>query len=353
MKPTINQPSLFFWILLFICNTVFSQENNDSIPVKKHKVNLTGIPMVSYNKSYGFIGGVRGMGFFNVNEKDTISPASLAGIALGYTENKSWFGSAFSQLYFNEDTWRITAAVGLGKINFQYFDASGSDEGNFVDYSNVTDFYYLKGMRKIIPHFYAGALLKIQRSEVVFESAPDSTTVTHANGFGVSVLYDSRNNIYSPTKGWKSEITFVSNAKWMGSDELFNSIRAYANYYLNLNEIMVLASRVSMFSGLGNVPFTGQHSVGGKDIRGYTEGKYRGEQVYALQSEYRWNFYKRWGAVGFMGLAFTEKPYSGVLPGGGLGLRFRAIPSRSINIGLDYAIGKGDNGIYFRINEAF
>ncbi|SHL60719.1 hypothetical protein SAMN05444266_104147 [Chitinophaga jiangningensis] len=93
--------------------------------------------------------------------------------------------------------------------------------------------------------------------------------------------------------------------------------------------------------------------IGGKDIRGYTNGKYRGNQVYAAQAEYRWNFYKRWGAVGFFGVAFTEAPSSAVLPGGGVGVRFKAIRSRNINIGVDGALGKDDKGIYFRINEAF
>ncbi len=37
----------------------------------------------------------------------------------------------------------------------------------------------------------------------------------------------------------------------------------------------------------------------------------------------------------------------------GAGLRFKRIPSRNINIGIDGALGKNDWGIYFRIGEAF
>lgn len=347
---------LFFTLFIFLSfgAIAIAQEQKDKENQKKRKVSFTGLPFVSYNSSYGFIGGVRGMAFFNTKKNDTISPPSMAGIMGAYTENKSWFGSAFTQLYLNEDRWRVTFAAGLGHINFQYFESGGDlDEGSFVDYSNVTRFYYLKGLRQIIPHLYGGALVKLQHSEVEFDVPEDSISKNDANGVGISALYDTRDYIYYPTKGWQVGVNFLTNPKWMGSDEVYNSIRAYANYYYKINDKMILANRASIFSGLGSVPFTAQHAIGGKDIRGYTDGKYRGEQAYALQTEYRYTFYRRWGMVGFLGAAFTEKPYSGILPGGGAGVRFKAITSRNINIGIDYAVGKGDNGIYFRINEAF
>jgi hypothetical protein len=50
---------------------------------------------------------------------------------------------------------------------------------------------------------------------------------------------------------------------------------------------------------------------------------------------------------------FKGDNYSGLLPSAGAGIRFKAIPSRNINIGIDAAIGKEDWGIYFRIGEAF
>jgi outer membrane protein assembly factor BamA len=339
--------------LLLLALPVWAQEKAvDSTVHKKHKVNITAIPIINYNKSYGAIIGAVGMAFFDMNKKDTISPASIVGVGGGYTENKSWFASAFSQLYINEDRWRTTAAVGAGDINFQYFETiDEAGEGGFINYSNVSKFAFFRVFRQIVPHFYGGGIVKLQHSETEFETGIDS--ITNANGIGVSFLFDTRDNVYYPTKGWQSGASYLANTEWMGSDEKFHSIRAYVNFYWKINKKSILASRGSIFAGLGDVPFTAQHSIGGKDIRGYSDGKYRGDQAYAIQTEYRWTFYRRWGIVAFMGVAFTQKPSSGALPGGGGGLRFMAIPSRNINIGIDYAQGKGDNGIYFRINEAF
>ncbi len=338
---------------IVLINVLPAKGQRDSAKTK-NKVRFTGIPIISYNSSYGVIFGANGMAFFNLNKNDTISPASQAGIGLGYTQNKSFFGSAFAQLYFKENTWRTTAAFGTGNINFQYFEAANeADGGDFVDYNTVNRFLFLKVLRKIVGHFYGGAFVKLQHSTTDFKVATDSSQDVHANGIGLTLLYDTRKNIYYPDKGIQASVSFLANPSWFGSDSIFNSIRAYVNWYKRLNAHSILAARAAVFSGLGNVPFSGQHAVGGKDIRGYTNGKYRGDQVYSAQAEYRWNFYKRWGAVGFAGLAFTEVPYSGLLPGGGIGIRFKAIPSRNINIGIDGAVGKGDKGIYFRINEAF
>jgi outer membrane protein assembly factor BamA len=339
----------FLFVLLLFSIPYWAQEKTkDSIK----KVNITGIPIVSYNDSYGSIVGLNSMAFFNLSKKDTISPASIAGLGGGYSEDKTWFLTAFTQLYIDEDKWRVMAGLGVGDINFQYFEAANeNDEGGFVDYNDVTEFGFLRVLRQIIPHFYAGGLVKFQHSETHFETGTDS--IENANGIGASFLYDTRNDVYYPTNGWKSGISYLANSKWLGTQETFHTIRAYANYYWKIRKSMVLASRASVFAGLGNVPFNGQHTVGGKDIRGYTDGKYRANQVYSMQSELRWNFYRRWGAVGFFGLAFTERPSSDLLPGGGAGIRFKAIRSRNINIGIDYAIGKGDNGVYFRIGETF
>lgn len=339
-----------FVFLLMIC--LHAKAQKDSAHAKN--VNITGIPIISYNSSYGFIVGADGMAFFKLNKRDTISPASQAGLLLGYTQNKSWVGAAFAKLYFKEDTWRTTVAFGDGNINFQYFETTNEEgDGEFVDYSNVNRFLFLKGLRKIKGHFFGGLFFKLQHSQTTFHENPDSVQEVNANGIGVNFLYDSRNNIYYPTKGLQASVSFLANPEWLGSDSVFNSIRAFANWYYKIGVNSVLAARASIFSGIGNVPFTGQHAIGNKDIRGYTDGKYRGNQAYAIQAEYRWTFYKRWGAVGFFGVAFTEAPSSGLLPGGGVGLRFKAIPARNINIGVDGALGKGDKGIYFRINEAF
>src|SRR6478736_5945520 len=82
-----------------------------------------------------------------------------------------------------------------------------------------------------------------------------------------------------------------------------------------------------------------------QDIRGYSQGQYRNDQVYTLQAEYRWNFYKRWSMVAFAGVAsavekLADIPDNDLLPGVGAGIRFKMLPNEKINIGIDGAKGK-------------
>jgi hypothetical protein len=77
-----------------------------------------------------------------------------------------------------------------------------------------------------------------------------------------------------------------------------------------------------------------------------------------LQTEYRLNFYRKWGLVGFAGIAtavakFSDIPDSQLLPGVGVGLRYRMLPSEKVNIGVDVGVGRGDYSLTFRIGEAF
>jgi outer membrane protein assembly factor BamA len=336
-------------------DTIAAAPAVDTANPKKKKFSFTGMPILTYSGPFGSITGFNTSAFFHIgNKKDTISPASQLGLGGGGNQDFTWFGALFTQLYLNEDRWRITAGLGVGNLNFQYYQTvTGSEEGGFENYNSMSRFFFAKVMRKVTGRFYAGGFISMKHSKTSFDDKPDSTLAVDANGFGPSLLIDSRNNIYSPRKGWQVAMDYTFNPKWTGSDSLFSTLRAYANWYVSLGQKTVLASRISGVASIGSVPFSGQHTVGGRDIRGYSDGKYRGNQVFAAQTELRWKFYRRWGAVFFTGLAFTEQPASGVLPAAGIGIRFLAIRAQNINIGIDGALGKGDTGIYFRINEAF
>ena len=172
-------------------------------------------------------------------------------------------------------------------------------------------------------------------------------------------LYDTRNAVYYPTKGDKIRLRWITYPEWFGNDVNANKILTEYNKYFPMRSgTDVLAARFSGKFGLGNIAFEQQVTIGGEDIRGYSEGKYRGDGLIALQSEYRYNFNKKMGLVGFAGIATiygadTADFNWNLYPGAGVGYRYRAFKTEKFNVGLDAAIGKGDWGIYFRIGEAF
>jgi outer membrane protein assembly factor BamA len=178
------------------------------------------------------------------------------------------------------------------------------------------------------------------------------------NNLGLVISHDNRDFIYNPHHGDYLNLKTSHYGDAFGSDYKFNNFDFDFTKFFNIDTTSVIAGRFSAFIATGDVPFEGQHVVKSDDIRGYTNGKHRANQVYTLQTEYRWNFYKKWGMVGFFGIATAVDSPSkislrGLLPGGGVGLRYMVIPSEKINIGIDVAAGKDDWGLYFRIGETF
>ncbi len=140
----------------------------------------------------------------------------------------------------------------------------------------------------------------------------------------------------------------------------FRTVDLDHNHYWSLrNQTDVIAARAFVGLGLGDLAFNRQYVVGRRsDIRGYTQGAHRGNYLLAVQAEYRWNFWKRFGAVGFAGLAtmfeaINESDNGKIFPGAGVGMRFTAFTENHMNVGMDFAVGDGDRGLYFRIGDAF
>ena len=78
----------------------------------------------------------------------------------------------------------------------------------------------------------------------------------------------------------------------------------------------------------------------------------------AVQTELRWRFTKRWGAVGFLGVggvgeSFSDFDKDDTLPAAGVGIRFSISPENRLNVSLDWAVGKDNDYVYIYVGEAF
>ncbi|HEU5290425.1 MAG TPA: BamA/TamA family outer membrane protein [Cyclobacteriaceae bacterium] len=320
------------------------------------KPKIAAVPIITYNKSYGGIFGGFAALYFPINKRDTVSPASCSGAGGIYTTNKTWFGFGFAKLYYAKDLFRTVVAVGTGNQNFQYYNENFGVSGSFISYSTLLDFFYGEQLVRVYGRFYAGAAFTFFRVETSFDTNEAEVPVNNYIALGIPFTFDSRDNTNNPSIGW------YSNARFNRFDEAFGSASEYtkmdldASRYFHKTTGKVFAFKASLNTALGEVPFEAQTIVGGNVLRGYSKGEYRGDQVYSVQGEYRWNFHKKWGSVFFAGAAVPVnkgEPVNDFLPSAGAGIRFMMIPDIGINIGFDAAVGKNDYGLYFRIGEAF
>lgn len=363
-KIGLNQKLLkFFYIntLLFLLSLpvgVFSQGlpgggGSDRI---EGKAKFLPIPYINYDRSIEFTVGAVPILMFNPSEKDTISPSSMVGLFGMYTTNKTWFVMGFGKLYLNEDKWRISAAGGLGAVNFQFY--LDNPINTWIPYQTEADFAMLRINRKIYKKIYGGASYTYLKYQTSIENAPRADTTT-LHGLGLNILMDKRSNVFYPRNGFYTSIDYNSFPGWLQNENTSDKIEIDYNQYFSFRQNKdVLAARFHVGLGIGDLAFNQQFIVGGEDIRGYSQGAFRGNYILALQGEYRWNFYKRMGAVGFLGFAtvfdaINESDNGRLLPGIGAGFRYTVIKETQFKVGMDIAVGVEDWGIYFRIGEAF
>lgn len=360
-KFTIFRRIVVFIQLISLVSPIQSASESDTIPLKKVKNSeFRIVPYIGYNRTLGLQIGVVPLAMYKISKKDTISPSSISGAAVMYTTNKSWFAFQFNKFFFDEDRYRVVLAYGGGSLNSQmYIDIPIND---FIDFNVAAFFAKIELQRRIMPKLYGGVNYSYSR----MNTQPNPLALPEANnelavlqGLGAMLSYDVRNSVYYPECGYYLNLKLQTYPSFMGNDFASNRIVFEANRYVAMMANRdVLALRFFGAAGIGDLSFNQQFVIGNKDIRGYTKGRYRGEQMVAIQGEYRWNPTKKVGLVGFAGAAsiFSSENSADngkLLPGLGAGFRYNVFPNNHMNVGVDAAVGKDDWGVYFKIGEAF
>lgn len=310
------------------------------------------IPYIDYNRSLGFTLGALPLCMYNISKKDTVSPSSLSGAIGMYTTTQTWFVAQFNMLYLKEDRYRVQLFAGHGNINFQTFVEIPGNPG-YINYNTIATFFQIEVQRKIYKQLYLGVNYSYSHFTTTFEIGPNPQQVDELQGLGLVGSFDHRDNVYYPHKGYIGNVNFSGFPEFLGNKSVNQKLEVDYNHFFEMkNEKDIIGARMYFGMGIGDLTFNQQFIVGQTDIRGYSLGKFRGNQVLAVQSEYRYNPWKKLGFVGFVGVAtvFEDDEW---LPGAGVGFRYMVFEKNHMNVGMDAAIGKDDWGLYFRVGEAF
>ncbi|MGY6522736.1 MAG: hypothetical protein ACXIUD_13465 [Mongoliitalea sp.] len=130
--------------------------------------------------------------------------------------------------------------------------------------------------------------------------------------------------------------------------------------------ILALWSYVWTVTG-GDVPYLFLPAVGwdmfSRSGRGYTQGRFRGEDLFYTELEWRFPLHRvkdRWGGTLFANTTSASSRrqdlslFEAFQLGYGLGVRYMVLPKKRINIALDYGWGAaGASGIFLNVNEMF
>jgi hypothetical protein len=106
----------------------------------------------------------------------------------------------------------------------------------------------------------------------------------------------------------------------------------------------------------GNTPWGLMSYLGGDNMRGYYEGRYRDKSEFDVCVELRQHIWHRnsavvWGGFGSIFDKFSNITLSHLLPNYGIGYRWEF--KHRVNVRLDLGFGRHQTGFIFNINEAF
>lgn len=208
---------------------------------------------------------------------------------------------------------------------------------------------------------FAGVRYSYAQTHVAFDAPPstpglpDVRRTSKVGGLAPSFTLDSRNNIFTPTRGSYLEGTVSFFADALGGDDAFELFDVVGMKYVALPRQVFLGARGELATSSDETPFYMRPFV---YQRGVSAMRYLGEEMAQVEGEVRWQFWKRFSAIAFggAGVAWTgleQFDSTKTVAAGGGGVRYELARRHGIHAGLDVAYGPDGTTFYIQWGSAW
>jgi hypothetical protein len=309
---------------------------------------------------------------FPLRKNDKVSPPSVVGVAGLITNNGTRGFTAFGDLFFREDTYRITSLYVHGNLNYDLYGLGSlaGSAGRKLPLEQTGRVFRGEVLRRVGWQFFLGvrfwtgsSVIASRLSEGTTPEVPPPSDLginTTLRALGLRLKRETPPNRFYPTTGTLLDFTSDFYSEALGSKYSFQAYRFTFNKYGSLSKNQVLAYNLFLCGTGGAPPFYGNCIYGvNNELRGYTAGRYLDRYMFATQLEYRLTLPKRFGIVGFGGIGEVLQGGSQIfksnnfLPAGGGGLRFQVSKQYRVNLRADIARGKDSWTWGMGVGEAF
>jgi hypothetical protein len=360
---------------------VYGQEEQDSIhytgpeialqavPGSTNKfspLNLAAFPVLGYSPETRIMGGIYSQ--LLAGGSDDLRPSGV-GLSLLVSQNRQFSINLLPDLWWRENSFHLA-----GELKWQHWPDRFYGIGNNTRTEDKE--YYVSRIAGIKldmmistwDRLLSGMLLEFESNNIV-----EYDSVSHAvlpggsipgsshsliSGIGFGAAWDSRSDILLPDNGCYLQFRAVYFNKAMGSTHRYTKWIVDLRNYMELGRGHLLYLQAYFKFHVGpEIPFRNMALLGGdRFLRGYFKGRYRDNNMFLTQAEYHSPTLWRFSLVVFAGAGdvfHSSLSEVRIKPSAGIGLRYKVFRDRRMNIRLDLAAGRGDNGIYLGILEAF
>ena len=399
-----------FCILFLIgvmISSIANSQDADTVAYEANKINdfsILPLPAIAYNPANGWMFGVAAASSWFMGDPVSTHQSNLVFNFL-YTTKKQWIISSKSNVFLADDQWNLIG-------DWRYFITSqptyglGSSTPNDLEFIQIGQENVLNGKQQMdfsLIRFYETILRRIGTSKfylglgyhldihqkiesfidepIDFDADFSHDFYNQTLGFpidrytlsGISIngIMENRDVAASPYERNYAMISYKINPEFLGSNKSSSILLLDYRHYFNLSETrkrhLIATWAYANFLVSGDLPYMNLPSLGwdmfGRSGRGYSQGRFRGENMVYTEMEYRFPLQKNkdlFGGTVFLNAASFnskttgEKLMNKINPGYGLGLRVVINKEKRTTITADYGFGqKGNSGFYLNINESF
>ena len=287
-----------------------------------------------------------------------LTPPDIFGGAFAATENGTTLIGALGMVTFAEEKWRWRGFIGRPDVNLDFFGGPNDELKIGYNLKGWATTHLLQRRLGESNNFVGGRWNYIDfdvRFDPSRQDAPAIERNIQSSGLGLFFEHDSRDNFFTPSRGYKLFIESVFYSEELGSNGDYQLYRAYGLAYFPFHKDFVLGARADARAARGEVPF---YQLPFIEMRGIPFFRYQDENVALAELELRWNVTPRWALVGFFGSGRTWDKAGGYGDGetaNAWGVGFRRLVARRLGIymGVDIARGPEETAIYIQAGSAW
>ena len=340
------------------------------------KASFMPLPVFGYAQETGFEFGVGSIYSFYADRKDTTNRSSNFYGTASYSTKKTYSFSLRGDAWSKGNKYHALGEFRFKKMPFNFYGIGSNTRSADEDDLIMQQFKIAFDLeRMLIKNTYTGVSLGFENYSFddkitggIFSTDPNILGKPGGRVLfvGLSQSYDTRNSNNYPTKGFFGRLSYQYAPDFFGGDHFNGSqIKLNIRNFWSLSPKFVLGAQ-GMYNTIlsNNTPFYLLPQLGNDEMmRGYYSGRYRDKNLLALQTELRYRYSNRFGAVLFAGTGTvwgkTDFDTDAFKPNYGAGFRYFFDPAKGLSIRLDYGVGekkaneKRQSGFYISFAEAF
>lgn len=324
------------------------------------------IPIVVTEPAVGYGGGMAGM-FLRPREEAGAAGWAFPNISAAgafATQNGTWgaFGGDASR--WLDGRLRTLVGAGTGQVNLDFYglglDPSSLDQkarytlqfAGVVAQANwqlADKSPWAVGVRYV----FADVDPRL-REESARPGLSDRVRVTVSAPTAI-LEYDTRDNVFTPTKGLYAESSWLASRAALGATVDFERFQQVLIAWHPLPREVTLGGRAIYGWSSQGTPFFLRPYV---QLRGVPAVRYQGDEAASIEVEARWQFYGRFSLVVFGGAGTTHANRDGFaasqsVGSGGVGFRYELARKFGLHAGIDIAHSPGTTAVYFQVGSAW